>query len=72
MAHKFKNISQTNEKDPRGIKKAGNNLLLGIGNVLDASSVKKDDEEKGETSDKEAVEKGKVNATKVGSFSFHL
>lgn len=65
MANKFKNLSQINEKDQRGIKKAGNNLLLGIGNVLDSSSATDDNKEQEETDEGEAVEKSKVNATKV-------
>lgn len=64
MANKFKNISLINEKDPTGIKKAGNNLLLGIGNVLDASSMAVGTEEQEETAEEEG-DKSKVNATKV-------
>ena len=67
MANKFKNISLINEKDPTGIKKAGNNLLLGIGNVLDASSMAVGTEEQEETAEEEG-DKSKFNATKVWDF----
>ena len=70
MANKFQNISVgVSEKDPTGIKKAGNNLLVGIGNVLDANAVKGEtetqtDNEQDETND----ENSKVNVTKVCIF----
>lgn len=68
MANKFQNLSGgINEKDPNGMKKAGNNLLLGIGNVLDASVAKPESREQSQTEEEETVEDNKVNATKVRS-----
>lgn len=79
MADKFQNLSGgTSGKDPNGMKKAGNNLLLGIGNVLDGSVAKPETQEQGETEEEEEVEENKVNVTKVCScflglqFSFRL
>ena len=67
MANKFQNLSgKTSEKDPNGMKKAGNNLLLGIGNVLDASVAKPETPELSQTEQQETVEE--VNVTKVWSF----
>ena len=64
MANKFQNLSgKTSEKDPNGMKKAGNNLLLGIGNVLDASVANPETSELGQTEKEETVEE--VNVTKV-------
>ena len=69
MANKFQNLSgKTSEKDPNGMKKAGNNLLLGIGNVLDASVAKPETPELGQTEQEETVKE--VNVTKVWSFFF--
>jgi len=69
MANKFQNLSgTTSEKDPNGMKKAGNNLLLGIGNVLDASVAKPETAELGQTEGEETVDEDKVNVTKVSSF----
>ena len=66
MANKFQNLSDgRKEKDPNGMKKAGNNLLLGIGNVLDASVAKPETKERGENEEDEKVEENKVNVTKV-------
>ena len=45
------------------MKKAGNNLLLGIGNVLDASVAKPETPELGQTEQEETVKE--VNVTKV-------
>lgn len=45
------------------MKKAGNNLLLGIGNVLDASVAKPETPELGETEQEGTMEE--VNATRV-------
>lgn len=68
MANKFQNLSDgTSEKDPNGMKKAGNNLLLGIGNVLDASVAKPETPEPGQSEEEETVEESKVNVTKVCS-----
>ena len=50
------------------MKKAGNNLLLGIGNVLDASVAKPETPELGQTEEDETVEENKVNVTKVCTF----
>lgn len=69
MANKFQNLTdKTSEKDPNGMKKAGNNLLLGIGNVLDASVAKPETPELGKTEQEKTVEEEKVNVTKVCSF----
>lgn len=66
MANKFQNLSgKTSEKDPNGMKKAGNNLLLGIGNVLDASVAKPANPELGQTEEEDKVDEDKVNVTKV-------
>lgn len=67
MADKFENITSINEEDTAGIKKAGNNLLLGIGNVLGAASIREEEEEEEKTAEEEeeTIEKSKVNATKV-------
>ena len=65
MANKFKNISLINEDDAAGIKNAGNNLLLGIGNVLDAASMKEEGEEKIGQEEEETGQKPNVNNTKV-------
>ena len=65
MATKFKNISLENDKDPTRIKKAGNNLLVGIGNVLGASTMTIRTEDQKETDEDGAVEENKVNTTKV-------
>lgn len=71
MANKFQNLSdRTSEKDPNGMKKAGNNLLLGIGNVLDASVAKPETPEPGQSEEEETVEESKVNVTKVCNVSF--
>lgn len=68
MANKFQNFSGgTSEKNPNGMKKAGNNLLLGIGNVLDGSLAKPENQEQDETEEEEKVEGNKVNVTKVCS-----
>lgn len=68
MANKFQNLSDgTSENDPNGMKKAGNNLLLGIGNVLDASVAKPETPEPGQSEEEETVEESKVNVTKVCS-----
>lgn len=67
MANKFQNLSgKTSDKDPNGMKKAGNNLLLGIGNVLDASVAKPESPELGQNEQEETVEE--VNVTKVWRF----
>ena len=68
MANKFQNISLTNEEDAAGIEKAGNNLLLGIGNVLDAASMTEEEEEKIRQEEEETGQKANVNATKVCYF----
>ena len=69
MANKFQNLSgKASEKDPNGMKKAGNNLLLGIGNVLDASVAKPETSELGQTEGEETAKEDKVNVTKVPSF----
>lgn len=66
MTNKFQNLSGgISEKDPTGVKKAGNNLLLGIGNVLDASAVNFETREHGETNEEETPDESKVNVTKV-------
>ena len=65
MANKFQNISLTNEEDAAGIEKAGNNLLLGIGNVLEAASTTEEEEEKIGQEEEETGQKPNVNATKV-------
>ena len=64
MADKFQNLSgKTSEKDPNGMEKAGKNLLLGIGNVLDASVAKPETPELGDTEQEKTMEE--VNVTKV-------
>ena len=69
MADKFQNLSgKTSEKDPNGMKKAGNNLLLGIGNVLDASVAKPETQEPGQSEEEKTVGEDKINVTKVCSF----
>lgn len=73
MANKFQNLSdKTSEKDPNGMKKAGNNLLLGIGNVLDASVAKPASPELGQTEEEDTVDEDKVNVTKVCRAYFFL
>lgn len=66
MTNKFQNITvEGSDKDPTGIEKAGNNLLVGIGNVLDANAVKADTNNK---KDETSEESSKVNLTKVTNF----
>lgn len=65
MANKFQNISLTNEEDAAGIERAGNNLLLGIGNVLEAASMTEEEEEKIGQKEEETEQNTNVNATKV-------
>ena len=73
MANKFQNLSGgTSEKDPNGMKKAGNNLLLGIGNVLDGSVAKPEMQKQDKTEDEEKLQEQKVNVTKVCSLFLTL
>ena len=67
MANKFRNISagkSASDEDATGITKAGSNLLLGIGNVLDASTMNTKKTEK-EQAEETADEGKKPNITQV-------
>lgn len=66
MANKFENISLSHNKDTTGIQKAGNNFLVGIGNVLNASSMTIETNNQAEATEEEGDKNSqKVNANKV-------
>ena len=66
MANKFQNISLSYRQDTNGIQMAGNNFLVGIGNVLNASSMTIETNNQAETNEEEGDKNSqKANATKV-------
>ena len=66
MANKFQNISLSYRQDTTGIQMAGNNFLVGIGNVLNASSMTIETNNQAETNEEEGDKNSqKANATKV-------
>ena len=66
MANKFQNISLSYRQDTTGIQMAGNNFLVGIGNVLNASSITIETNNQAETNEEEGDKNSqKANATKV-------
>ena len=65
MADKFKNISLESERHSEEMSKAGNNLLLGIGNVLDAASIPEAEEGTVQEVEEDSFEKNRSNFTKV-------
>ncbi|XP_068681978.1 polycystin-1-like protein 2 isoform X4 [Montipora foliosa] len=65
MADKFKNISLESERHSEEMSKAGNNLLLGIGNVLDAASIPEAEEGTVQEVEEDSFEKNRSNFTKI-------
>ena len=65
MADAFKNFTSSTNKDTEGISKAGSNLLLGIGNVIDAASMPDEAESMEHKAEENNFEKKEKNFTKV-------
>ncbi|XP_074631330.1 polycystin-1-like protein 2 isoform X3 [Acropora palmata] len=64
MADAFKNFTSNTDKDTEGISKAGSNLLLGIGNVIDAASMPDEAESMGHEAGKDNFDNNEKNFTK--------
>lgn len=65
MADAFKNFTSNTDKDTEGISKAGSNLLLGIGNVIDAASMPDEAESMGHEAGEDNFDNNEKNFTKV-------